>query len=223
MIRIFDITLKDLLQLTRDFKTFMFLLLMPVAFTLLFGYAFGGFSNDESDSRLPVGYLDEDGSWLSQELHGLLADSEVIRLDEDDARSPSDLENLVADETRSVAAAIIVPTGYGKATLAGKTARLTLIADTAASTGTTIQAETLAAANRLDSAVRTAIIMEEMAGDRAPFDYAFERALSAWEQPPIAVAETTSTAIKQADNRVMSLAHTSPGMILQFAIAGHRA
>ncbi|HLE29307.1 MAG TPA: ABC transporter permease [Anaerolineales bacterium] len=220
MIRIFDITLKDLLQLTRDFKTFMFLLLMPVAFTLLFGYAFGGFSNDESDSRLPVGYLDEDGSWLSQELHGLLADSEVIRLDEDDARSPSDLENLVADETRSVAAAIIVPTGYGKATLAGKTARLTLIADTAASTGTTIQAETLAAANRLDSAVRTAIIMEEMAGDRAPFDYAFERALSAWEQPPIAVAETTSTAIKQADNRVMSLAHTSPGMMLQFAIAG---
>jgi len=220
MIRIFDITLKDLLQLTRDFKTFMFLLLMPVAFTLLFGYAFGGFSNDESDSRLPVGYLDEDGSWLSQELHGLLADSEVIRLDEDDARSPSDLENLVADETRSVAAAIIVPTGYGKATLAGKTARLTLIADTAASTGTTIQAETLAAANRLDSAVRTAIIMEEMAGDRAPFDYAFEQALSAWEQPPIAVAETTSTAIKQADNRVMSLAHTSPGMMLQFAIAG---
>ena len=39
MIRIFDITLKDLLQLTRDFKTFMFLLVMPVAFTLLFGYA----------------------------------------------------------------------------------------------------------------------------------------------------------------------------------------
>jgi hypothetical protein len=45
-----SITFKDLLQLTRDFKTFMFLLIMPVAFTLLFGYAFGGFGGGESDS-----------------------------------------------------------------------------------------------------------------------------------------------------------------------------
>ena len=43
MIRIFDIALKDLLQLSRDFKTFMFLLIMPILFTFLFGYAFGGF------------------------------------------------------------------------------------------------------------------------------------------------------------------------------------
>ncbi len=31
MIRILDIALKDLLQLSRDFKTFMFLLIMPIA------------------------------------------------------------------------------------------------------------------------------------------------------------------------------------------------
>ena len=43
MIRIFDIALKDLLRASRDFKTFMFLLIMPIVFTLLFGYAFGGF------------------------------------------------------------------------------------------------------------------------------------------------------------------------------------
>jgi ABC-2 type transport system permease protein len=217
VIRIFDIALKDLLQMVRDGKVFMFLLIMPVAFTFLFGYAFGGFSESQTDSRLPVGYLDQDQSWLSEQLYDLLAGSEVIRLDWDPARAESDLEQLVADE--ELAAAIVIPNGYGKATVSGKRARLTLIADTAAPTGTTVQAEILATVNRLDSAVSTAIAIEETVGNRVPFDYAFEQALSAWEEPPIAVAETTSSAIQWLDSRA-SLAHTSPGMILQFAIAG---
>src|SRR3990172_2100287 len=97
MTRILDIAFKDLLQLMRDFKTFMFLLLMPVLFTFLFGYAFGGFSGGESDSRLPVGYLDQDDTWLSHVLHDQLADSDVIRLDENETRSYPDLELLVAN------------------------------------------------------------------------------------------------------------------------------
>ena len=71
MIRILDITLKDLTQLLRDFKTFMFLLIMPILFTLLFGFAFGGFSSGESDSRLPVGYLSQDNHWVTKSLHDL--------------------------------------------------------------------------------------------------------------------------------------------------------
>src|SRR5512145_1518421 len=112
MIRIFDITLKDLLQLTRDFKTFMFLLIMPVLFTFLFGYAFGGFGG-ASDSRLPVGYLNQDERWISQSLHDYLADSEIIRLEEYPNLLPSDLDLLVADG--KLAAALIVPAGYSQA------------------------------------------------------------------------------------------------------------
>src|SRR5512133_4375117 len=97
MLRIFDITQKDLMQLTRDFKTFMFLLIMPVIFTFLFGYAFGGFGGADTDSRLPVGYLNQDERWLSQSLHDLLANSDVIRLQEVPLASASDLETLVAD------------------------------------------------------------------------------------------------------------------------------
>ena len=70
---------------------------------------------------------------------------------------------------------------YGKAILAGKPTRLRLIADTATPVGMTIEAEVLAAANRLDSAVRIALILEQVTSDRAPFDYAFEQALSAWD------------------------------------------
>src|SRR5690349_16412545 len=137
MNRILDIAFKDLMQLARDFKTFMFLLIMPILFTFLFGFAFGGFGSGDSDSRLPVGYLSQDSHWVTGSLHDLLAKSEVIRLDENDSRSVADLEKLVAGG--KLAAAVIVPDGYSRAVLKGKTARLIVIADTNTSTWTTIE------------------------------------------------------------------------------------
>ena len=218
MIRILDITLKDLTQLVRDFNTFMFLLLMPIIFTLLFGYASGAFSSEASDSRLPVGYLNEDNRWVDQPLHDMLADSETIRLVEYSSASISEFESLVADG--NLAAAIIVPRGYGQALLKNKTSRLIVIADTGSTAWTTIQAETLTAVSRLDGAIRTATIMDDMLDDRAPFRYAFDQTLEAWQDPPIKVIETTSSVVPKVTDGGMSLAHTSPGMMLQFAIAG---
>jgi ABC-2 type transport system permease protein len=218
VIRIIDITLKDMLQMVRDHKIFMFLLVMPVIFTLLFGYAFGGFGGGSSDSRLPVGYLAEDESWLAGELRSLLEASDVIRLQEFAANRRSEMEKSVVDE--NLAAAIVVPAGYGRTILDGKNAKLILIGDTSTPVGTTVKSAVVTAANRLDSAVRTALILEAAAGDQVPFDYAFDQTLAAWEQPPITVDETTSSAIEEQDNGNMSLAHTSPGMMLQFAIAG---
>ncbi len=218
--RILDIAQNDLRQLARDRNTFLFLLIMPVIFTLMFGYAFGAFSGGGSDERLPVGYLDQDHSRISGQLHDLLAASRVIRLDQDQARSAADLEQLVSE--KKFAAAIVVPAGYGRASLAGKHARLTLIADTATTAATTAQADILAAANRLDSAVNMALSMEQIAGDSLPFKYALKRSLAAWEQPPIAITATTSAALRseQADAQNTVLANTAPGMMLQFAIAG---
>jgi ABC-2 type transport system permease protein len=218
MIRIFDIALKDLLQLSRDFKTFMFLLIMPILFTFLFGYAFGGFGGNDSDSRLPVGYISQDDNWITDELHDLLAKSDVIRLEENAFLSSSDLEKLVADG--DLAAAIIVPDGYGRAVLKNKTVRLTVISDTGAQAWTTIEAELLTVASRVDGAARTATIMEGMELEGVPFDYAFEQTLSAWDEPPITINETSSLAIKKASDGNSALAHTSPSMMLQFAIAG---
>src|SRR3972149_5968659 len=97
MRRIFDITLKDLTQLLRERETFLFLLIMPIAFTLLFGFAFGGFGGGETDPRLPVGFLDLDDSQLSPALHDLLADSGVIRLVGEAEQSPEQLMGLAWD------------------------------------------------------------------------------------------------------------------------------
>ena len=218
MIRIIDIALKDLVQLLRERETFLFLLIMPLVFTLLFGFAFGGFSSGESDPRLPVGYLDQDDSSLSRELHGLLAASEVIRLDEDEARALADLEKLVADA--KLAAAIVVPAGYGESVLAGAPLRLILLADASTAAGRSVQNEALTAVNRLASAARTASIVAQVTAEPGRFDRAFQTAVAAWEHPPVSVTETASAAIERRSNSALSLAHTSPGMMVQFAIAG---
>jgi ABC-2 type transport system permease protein len=218
MLRILDIIFKDLLQLTRDFKTFMFLLIMPVLFTFLFGYAFGGFGGGDSDSRLPVGYISQDDYWVTDELHGQLNESEVIRLVENPLASPSDLERLVADG--ELAAALIVPPNYGRDLVRDKSNRLIVIADTGTSVWTTIEAELVSTVSRVDGAARTASLMEDLLGERTPFRYAFGQTLDAWNDPPIQVVETTSSAIQKVENEGAALAHTSPGMMLQFAIAG---
>ena len=219
MIRIFDIAIKDLTQLVRDFKTFMFLLLMPILFTLLFGFAFGGFGGGETgDSRLPVGFLNQDDRWVSQSLHDLMTDSNVLRLQENIHLSASDLDLMVAEG--DLAAAVIIPAGYSKATLDDKGPRLIVIADTNTSAWITIEAELLTLVGRLDGAARTATIMDKFAGERIPFKYGFEQTLEAWENPPITIVETTSSALKETDDGVASLAHMSPGMMIQFAIAG---
>ena len=101
-----------------------------------------------------------------------------------------------------------------------KTVRLTVFADTGTQAWTTIEAELLTVASRVDGAVRTANIMEGMELEGVPFHYAFDQTLSAWDEPPISVSETSSLAIKDTSDESSALAHTSPGMMLQFAIAG---
>ncbi|MEJ2555996.1 MAG: ABC transporter permease, partial [Anaerolineae bacterium] len=57
VMRILDIALKDLAQIFRDKKSLLFLVLMPIVFTVFMGFAFR--SSDE-DPRLPVGWVDRD-------------------------------------------------------------------------------------------------------------------------------------------------------------------
>ncbi|MEW6093187.1 MAG: ABC transporter permease [Chloroflexota bacterium] len=218
MIRILDIAAKDLAQILRDRKTFLFLLIMPIAFTFLFGFAFGGFSQGESDPRLPVAVLNEDGGDLSLRLVGLLEDSEVIVIIQDSNKTLADYEKSLSKG--DLAGILVIPAGYSDTLLTGSLPRLSLTVDLTQTAGTTVQDEVLAAANRLVSAVQTALIVGETSSAFTP---AFEQALAAWEDPPIRI-ETTSAVLVETEQKVSSqvasLAHTSPSMMLQFAIAG---
>lgn len=214
MMRLLDITFKDLTQLLRDRKTFLFSLIMPIVLTLLFGFAFGGFGAG-GDPRLPVGWLDQDNSSISRQLFHMLAESRVIRLVEDPLQTPAGLEALVLHE--NLAGAILIPADYGHDLKAGKPVRLRLIAETSTPTGISLESEILAAVIHLESAVRTAAVLERLAG--APYEYTYTQSLAAWQDPPVRVVEQKSQAIRTQDNSSVSMAHTSPGMMLQFAIA----
>ena len=217
MKRIIDIALKDLMQILRDRKTFLFLLIMPLAFTFLFGFAFGGFSKGESDPRLPVAVLNEDSGDLSLRLVNLLENSEVIALIQDEGQTLADHEKSLSKG--DLAGILIIPAGYTNTLLTGSLPRLTLEADITLTTGTTVQGEVLAAASRLTSAVSTANIVGQTASAFTP---AFEQALAEWNNPPIRI-ETVSAVLETEQKpsaQFASLAHTSPGMMLQFAIAG---
>jgi ABC-2 type transport system permease protein len=218
MNRILVITVKDLTQMLRDRKTFMFLLIMPIIFTVLFGFALGGPSDQDADSRLPVGFSDQDNSRLSSELRQMLDASKVIRLVENPDLSNSDLEKQV--EEGDLKAALVIPAGYGEAAFATPL-RLTLINNPSDTASLTIQGEISRAANRVLSAARTASSVAMVSGD-SPTDAILDQALEAWANPPIRV-ETQSGAvavIEEASPGGMSAAHSSPGMMLQFAIAG---
>lgn len=216
MIRTFDIMLKDIHQILIDRQAFLFLLIMPIAFTFLFGFASGGFSSGSSDSRLPVGYISRDDSWFSQEMFNLLTGSDVIRLQKFSADEQEEMDKLIANE--KIAAGIIIPERYGADFLKGKPAKITLIADDSATSTTTIKSAILSTLIRLDSATQTANIMEQIVGNQTPFDYIFEETLSAWETPPIRIDKIKSDVIDPDVNE--TLAHIAPGMMLQFAIAG---
>ena len=217
MNRIFDITQKDIMQILRNRMTFLFLLIMPIAFTLLFGLAFGG-SSQPSDTRLPVGWLNQDNAAISAQLQTLLANSTVIRLDTTSGRSEFDLAGLVS--SNKLAAALVIPSGYSQSVRSGTPLKLGFYADPSQASTTTVESELLVASNRLASAVRTASIAATMTKNPATFDPALAQALAAWQNPPIKVSITSGISSKPQNQNILSMAQSSPAMMIQFAIAG---
>jgi ABC-2 type transport system permease protein len=226
--RVIDLALKDIRQLVRDWRAAVFLLAMPIGFTLMFGFAFGGRSGiEEGDPRLPVGYLDQDQGQLSPQLAALLTSSEVIRIGEDAATSAAELEEQVAGD--DLAAAIIVPAGYSSELLAGQTPRLILFADPASNAGIAAQGEVQSAATRLFSSVRAAELGSQVydeqigfADDAARQSYFEERlaeGVAAWESPPITIDNQKAFA-EENPSEDNAYAQSSPGMMAQFAIFG---
>lgn len=216
MQRILDIAKKDLTQLLRNRLTFLFTLVMPAIFTLLFGIAFGGLSGG-GDVRLPLGFLDEDGSRESRQLAQMLADSQVVRLVESPLQSAAYLQTQVDHD--DLAAAVIVPPEFGHGMREGRPERITLIADTGTTAGIGIESEVLTALVHLDNALRISAALEDAAG--APFDYTYRQTLEAWHDPPVKIVERIEVnASGAATPRQSSMSHSSPGMMMQFAIAG---
>lgn len=216
MKHILAIALKDMHETMRDRMTFMFLLAMPVIFTLLFGFAFGGSGTAPADSRPVVGYLDQDNSRLSAALKGFLLASGDVRLDETAGRTPAGLQSLAAQG--KLAAALVVPEGYEDSAAAGKLAKLAVFSGSNGASASAAQVAILAAAGRAASAAAAAQSVSQVQG--APFASALDAALAGWQKPPVSLAVTLSEPPAQAPANPMTPAQTAPAMMLQFAMAG---
>lgn len=228
--RILDIAFKDLRQIVRERQSAFFLLIMPVVFTILFGFAFGGFGDGEDDPRLPVGFLDQDGGTAAVHLADILSESDVVKL-------VTAVEDAAALETQvndgELAAAVVIPAGYSAEIFNGEIIPVTVFANPANSSGLTAQGEVGAAVNRLANAVQTAQISTatavahgQLTDETARQDYhddALATAVAAWSDPPVQV-NTTQTGEQTNDPEAAysenAFAHSSPGMMAQFAIAG---
>lgn len=225
--RVIDLALKDLLQIVRDWKSALFLVVMPILFTLFFGLMFG--SSVEGDPRLPVGFVDHDqGGALSIGLHSLLEASDAIRpvvFEEGDKAGDS-----VRDG--DLAGAVIVPAGFGKRVLVGEEPRVTVIVDQNTLSGQTASSAIQAAANRLLGAVETARLSAEAfeaqkgfesdADRQAYLDDALALTSEAWLQPPLTFSvEQSGERVEEGDKLSANVyTQSSPGMIVQFVVFG---
>ncbi|MFN2290777.1 MAG: ABC transporter permease [Anaerolineae bacterium] len=226
-----SLALKDLLQIARDWKSALFLVVMPILFTFFFGLVLQPESAAEVDARLPVGFVGQEAAGqIGTHLEQLMAASEVIRpviLDEEEAGR---VEQLV--DEGELAAAIIVPEGFGQAVLAGQQPRLTALADDSTTAGRAASQGIETVVTRLLGAVQTARISTEEYAAAQGFDTEEARqaylqrgidlAVAAWEQPPLTVSEEMAAPSEPAEAPEVpsGFAQSSPGMIVQFAIFG---
>jgi ABC-2 type transport system permease protein len=225
--RITDLILKNVIQIVRDWKAAFFMLVMPIIFTLLMGFIFGGFGGEE-DPRLPVGFVDQDESSVSAHLLTLLEGSDAIRpvaLEDVDKA-----EEQVRDE--ELAAAVIVQASYGDRIFDDDPLRPTVIVDENTQAGTAAQSAIHTAMMRLMGSVQTAKLSAGALGSAkalASTDEAFlmatlDSTLAAWQDPPLTVT-TTQSGIAEEENENASavpggFAHSSVANLVQFSLMG---
>jgi len=219
-----DIAIKDIRQILRDWKSALFLVVMPILFTIFFGLVLSPvFSADHStDARLPVGWVNEDSEGpLSKSLEELLAGSDVIR--------PVSLEGAQAERAGELvaqgdlAAVIRVPAGYSETIFADQPASLEVIADQRTPGGRTAVTALETATGRLLGAVESAHLSVEVNQDPSRLQAAFQQAIDAWQEPPLTVSveQATGDAVKGSQGgKITGFAQSSAGMMVQFAVFG---
>jgi ABC-2 type transport system permease protein len=226
-----DLMIKDLKQILRDRRSLMFILVMPVAFTLLFGFAFGGYGSP-ADTRLPIVVAGDTADPAHAALTDLLQSSTIVR-----ATTPADLgDQALRSSVRDgkVTAVVLIPVGFLRSCYDGADPALPCIVDVASSNGTTARNELVNMCMRLSSAIQaaraTAAVVREASlapgSDKASvftfeqFTAAFDNAVAMWGNQPAPVVVTTSSKLTEEQRNAGGFAHTSPSMMLQFSIAG---
>jgi ABC-2 type transport system permease protein len=227
--RIIDLVIKDLSQIFRDKRSLVFLVAMPVAFTLFMGFAYP--SNESSEIQDPhmslawvkTGSVDD----LSQMLYARLEELdtlEPVRMGKDSA-----LESLERGEVDGV---VVVLPGLGEhakgAIVSGQSiqmplGQITLIADATSTKGQSLYQLLRVPVSQLMSSLAISQISGDTLGDPAEFAPTLEVAWKKWKENESRSRVRVELAVLQdsesgfGDNPYNQ---ASPGMLVQFAIMG---
>jgi ABC-2 type transport system permease protein len=219
--RIIDLTLKDLTQIFRDRKSLLFLIAMPVLFTLFMGFAYksGSDNTGSKDTRIPLGWVNNDPQGvLSGQLFNLLSQSDSVKLV---VIVPGDAEDSVRKGV--VAGALVVPAGFSEQGTAGQVAQLTLIADTSSPQGQSLFQILRTPVTQLMSAAEISRLSAESVGSPDEFQPSFNAAVEAWAKTDTASLVKVELAVAEpqkawyGDNPYNQ---SSPGILVMFAIFG---
>ncbi len=227
--RILDIALKDLSQILRDRRSLLFLVAMPIGFTVFMAFAYRGSPDSPSaDNRLALAWVDHDGgAALGQALADQLATSDAVRLEPMDEAAA-----LAAVRQKVVAGALIIPAGFSSGRQAGETPQLVLVADAASTTGQSLYQVMRGPVTQLLSAVEIADVSVEAVAAQATLDDSaraseFEAAFAAARQKWAATDNTTRVqtqvaAAPKANDPYGGNPYNmaSPGILVQFVIFG---
>jgi ABC-2 type transport system permease protein len=220
--RILDLALKDLSQIFRDKRAALFLVAMPIVFTLFMGFAYkGGGADQPADSRLGLGWVNNDQEGvLAQQLFDILSKSDSIKVVE---LAPEAVDEAV--RKGAVAGALVVPAGFS-AQMTGNPKQLSLVTDSASTAGQSLFQLLRPSITQWMSSVEIAHLSAEMVGqpdDLAELNTALAAAAQAWTQADSVALIKTEQAVIQAQEKwygANPYNQASPGILVQFAIFG---
>lgn len=221
--RIFDLALKDLSQIFRDKKSILFLVAMPIVFTLFMGLAYRSTGTDEAtDTRLPLAVVNpQPDGMLNRALLGRLTASETMRVEE------MTQENAMAALLKEdVAGVLVIPAGFSDQAVNGGTTRLTLITDTVSARGQSLYQLLRTPITQLMSAVeisRESVEVVAATDAAAEQSAAFDLAWSRWNASSLTPLVKIRQAMAAPDPDWTGgnpYNQSSPGILVMFAIFG---
>lgn len=230
--RIIDLALKDIVQILKDKGTLLFLLVMPIAFTIFMGFIFKP-SSTTVDTRIDIGWVNKDAQGVvSRELETLLEADGNFNLE---SAQPGQ-ENTLEEKVRKgdLALLIVIPQDYSSKILQGEQVNLSLVAEENTNTGqSAVQAFQSILAQTLGGVQAARLSAVEIQKNRNltaaetqdEINSAFLALTQKWAADTQAgvqvVVEKVGAQSEQKDSlNGNSFNQTSPGMLLQFAIFG---
>ena len=220
--RILDLALKDLSQMFRDKRSLLFLVAMPIAFTIFMGFAYrSGNDNAENvDTRIPLALVDpEPESRLNNLLFTRLESSDSIKV-----ITMTEAEAMDAFHKGDVAGVLKVPVGFSDQVEAGKDAQLNLIAESGSAEGQSLYQQLRVPISQLMSAVELGRISADVQSNPDEYVPSIELAWSKWnENSKLSLVRVEQAVAEEADSDWTGgnpYNQASPGILVQFAIFG---